>query len=50
MLIVDKDGWTNNPKITNKHCSSIEHLPLSTVNAVVLHRTATGNASSVLNA
>ena len=50
MLVADKDGWVNNPKITKEHHSAIEHSPIAVVNAVVLHRTGTGNAASVLNA
>ena len=50
MLVVDKEGWVNNPKITKEHRGSIEHLPISTVNAVVLHRTDSSTATAVLNA
>ncbi len=50
MLIVDKDGWVNDPKITKEHRSAIEHSPIQVVNAVVLHRTDSGSATSVLNA
>ncbi|MCP4120090.1 MAG: N-acetylmuramoyl-L-alanine amidase [Desulfobacteraceae bacterium] len=50
MLNVDKEGWVNNVKIVKEHRSSIEHLPLSIINAVVVHRTASVSASSVLNA
>lgn len=50
MLMVDKDGWVNNPKITKEHRSAIEHSPIHVVNAVALHRTDSGSATSVLNA
>ncbi len=51
MLVADKDGWVNNsPQITKEHRSAIEHSSITVVNAVVLHRTSTGSAASVLNA
>ena len=50
MLVIDKNGWVNSPKIIKEHRSTIEHSPIALVNAVVLHRTGTGNAKSVLNA
>lgn len=50
MLIVDKDGWVNDPKITKEHRTPIEHSPIAAVNAVVLHRTASGSAASVSSA
>lgn len=50
MLAIDKNGWTSNHKITLQECSAIEHLPLHKINALVLHRTDTSTAKSVLNA
>jgi N-acetyl-anhydromuramyl-L-alanine amidase AmpD len=50
MLTIDKSGWINNPKINKEPRSAIEHSSLSVVRAVVLHRTGSGNAASVLNA
>jgi len=50
MLLADKNGWINNQKITKEHRSTIEHSPIAIVNAVVLHRTGTRSARSVLNA
>jgi N-acetyl-anhydromuramyl-L-alanine amidase AmpD len=50
MLFVDKDGWVNNPIITTEPRPMIEHEPIGSIRAVVLHRTATANANSVLNA
>jgi N-acetyl-anhydromuramyl-L-alanine amidase AmpD len=50
MLVIDKEGWINNSKITKEHRSAIEHSPIGIVNAVVLHRTDSSNAASVLNA
>jgi N-acetyl-anhydromuramyl-L-alanine amidase AmpD len=50
MLNIDKEGWIDSSKIDTEHCSSIEHSPISTINAVVLHRTGTITATSVFNA
>lgn len=50
MFIVDKDGWISDSKITKEHRVAIEHSPIALINAVVLHRTDSLNATSVLNA
>ncbi len=50
MLCIDKDGWINSPKIVKEHRPAIEHSAIGAINAVVLHRTGTTNAASVLEA
>lgn len=50
MIIADKDGWISHVKIKKEPCEAIQHSPLSAVAAIVLHRTGTANAQSVLNA
>ncbi len=50
MLFIDENGWVDNPKINKEHRPAIEHSPIVAINAVVLHRTNTGTATSVLNA
>lgn len=50
MLFVDINGWINNPSILIKHRKAIEHAPIGSINAIVLHRTGTPTARSVLNA
>ena len=49
-MITDKDGWITDKKVTKEHRSGLEQGPISTVNAIVLHRTGSSNAASVLNA
>lgn len=50
MLVIDKTGWISNPKINKEPRAAIEHSPLPVINAIVLHRTGSGTATSVLNA
>lgn len=50
MLPVNNDGWITHSKVRQEHRPAIEHSPIAQVSAVVLHRTATANAQSVLNA
>ncbi len=50
MLMVDTEGWINSIKIKKEHKPAIEHGLLSSVKAIVLHRTGSGTAKSVLNA
>jgi N-acetyl-anhydromuramyl-L-alanine amidase AmpD len=50
MLLSDKNGWVNNPKIVKKHRPMIEHSAIQAIKAVVLHRTGTDSAASVLSA
>ena len=50
MLTIDQNGWISDPKITKQHCQTIEHAAISSINAIVLHRTGSSTAQSVLNA
>ena len=50
MLNKDKDGWINSLKVHKEHKSAIEKSPIGTVKSIVLHRTGSSNAQSVLNA
>lgn len=50
MLNRDKDGWIINQKINKEHRPAIEKSPIGSVKALVLHRTGSGTAQSVLNA
>ena len=47
---IDKDGWLNHKNITKEHRDKLEHGAISSIKAIVLHRTATANAKPVLNA
>ncbi len=49
-LYVDKHGWISNPLIFREQRSAIEQSLIGNISAIVLHRTGTPNASSVLNA
>ena len=49
MLRKDKDGWITSLKIHKEHRPAIEKAPIGTVTAIVLHRTGSNNAQSVLN-
>ncbi len=50
MLISDLNGYIKNNRITNKTRSTIEHSAIGAINAIVLHRTGSVTAKSVLNA
>lgn len=50
MLNKDKDGWITNLKVHKEHRPTIEKSPIGTITAIVLHRTGSNNALSVLNA
>jgi N-acetyl-anhydromuramyl-L-alanine amidase AmpD len=50
MLSVDKDGWITDKKIAKEQRSAIERSAMGKVSAIVLHRTASTNAASVLSA
>lgn len=50
MLYVDEHGWISDPLIYKEQRTSIEHSQIGAINAVVLHRTGTIDANSVLNA
>ena len=50
MLVVDTEGWVKSPIVTLNPCGAIEHSPIATINAIVLHRTDSTTASSVLSA
>ncbi|MFK5891777.1 MAG: peptidoglycan recognition family protein [Pseudomonadota bacterium] len=50
MLKMDIRGWIDNKRIKKDQKSAIEHSPIASINAVVLHRTGSQTASSVLNA
>jgi hypothetical protein len=50
MLYVDKNGWISNPLIFREERSAIEQSQSGNISAIVLHRTGSANASSVLNA
>lgn len=50
MLVRDKDGWVSNSRVVREPREAIEHGPLGSVSALVLHRTGSVTASSVLNA
>lgn len=50
MLTVGKDGWIDNVKVVKEHRPKIEHEKIGSINAIVLHRTGSVNATSVLNA
>ncbi|MCP4474090.1 MAG: N-acetylmuramoyl-L-alanine amidase [Gammaproteobacteria bacterium] len=47
---IDKQGWALEKKITKEHRPAIEHGNIATINSLVLHRTGSTNAKSVLNA
>lgn len=50
MLKMDVNGWVENKKIKKEQRTAIEHSPIASINAIVLHRTGSQTASSVLNA
>lgn len=50
MLKKDKDGWVIDNKIHKEHRPAIEKSSIGSVKALVLHRTGSGTAQSVLNA
>lgn len=50
MLYVDEHGWISDPLIYKEQRPSIEHSLIGAINAIVLHRTGTIDANSVLNA
>lgn len=50
MLVIDAHGWVANPKIKQEPRATIEHGPLSSIRAVILHRTAAPTAKSTLEA
>lgn len=50
MLAKDKNGWITSPNIVKEHRPAIEKSAIGSVNAIVLHRTGSANAKSVLNA
>lgn len=50
MFAIDKDGWVTHTKVTKKDRPKLAHGPMAPVKAIVLHRTGTTSASSVLNA
>ena len=47
---IDKQGWAADKKITKEHRPALEHGAIATINSLVLHRTGSSNAKSVLNA
>ena len=50
MLKMDVKGWIDNKKVQKEQRTAIEHSPIASINAIVLHRTGSTTASSVLNA
>lgn len=50
MLKMDAKGWIDNKKVKKEQRTAIEHSPIASINAIVLHRTGSTSASSVLNA
>jgi N-acetyl-anhydromuramyl-L-alanine amidase AmpD len=50
MLYVDEHGWISDPLICKEQRTAIEHSQIGAINAIVLHRTGTIDANSVLNA
>lgn len=50
MLISDLNGYIKNNKIKNETRSTIEHSAIGSINAILLHRTGSVTAKSVLNA
>ncbi|MBV1872593.1 MAG: N-acetylmuramoyl-L-alanine amidase [Gammaproteobacteria bacterium] len=50
MLISDENGYIKNIKVNNETRPAIEHGLIGRVNSIVLHRTGSGTATSVLNA
>lgn len=50
MLKMDTKGWIDNKKVKKEQKTAIEHSPIASINAIVLHRTGSQTASSVLNA
>ena len=50
MLKMDIKGWIDNKKIKKDQKTAIEHSPIASINAIVLHRTGSSTATSVLNA
>ena len=50
MLKMDTKGWIDNKKVKKEQRTAIEHSSIASINAIVLHRTGSQTATSVLNA
>lgn len=49
MSSIDKNGMLVDPKVTSKRYTSIEHGPLKTIHAIVVHQTDTSTAQQTFN-